>query len=209
MAALPSSRVIPSPPFNRTAIDYFGPLLIKSGNVRSKTVTKAFVAVFVCLVTKAIHLECVTGLTTEAFIAAITRFTAHSAELWSDNATCGCTKRMEKVAKLQQNTGGACKKQHTMESHSTWLSTSRRTPRGEGAVGKGSFSTRIPTAKVTTRRNSRPLVALHDEPKNDTMICFCVFHTFLCIRAHDTSTGSNRRARRIRKCVAQAQSTIE
>ena len=51
---------------------------------------KSNVAFFVCLATKAVHLEVVGDLTTASFIAALRRFAGRRgvpAELWSDKAT--------------------------------------------------------------------------------------------------------------------------
>jgi hypothetical protein len=76
MGELPSSRVQPSRAFRTTGIDYFGPLMLKMGNPRSKIVIKGCIAVFVCLAVKAVHLEVVTSLTTDAFSAALRRFIA-------------------------------------------------------------------------------------------------------------------------------------
>jgi hypothetical protein len=63
-------------PIFKWGIDYVGPFEIKSGNTRSKTTTKCYVALFICMATKAIHLELVSNLTSEAFIAALKRFIA-------------------------------------------------------------------------------------------------------------------------------------
>ncbi|XP_062713922.1 uncharacterized protein LOC134290745 [Aedes albopictus] len=52
--------------------------------------TKAYVAVFVCFATRAVHIELVSDLTTAAFLAALRRVVARRgriAELHSDNAT--------------------------------------------------------------------------------------------------------------------------
>ena len=53
-----------------------GPFEIKSGNTGSKTTTKCYVTMFICMATKAIHLEMVSNLTSEAFIEALRRFIA-------------------------------------------------------------------------------------------------------------------------------------
>ncbi len=74
MGQLPADRVCPAPPFQNVGLDYAGPLILKRGNPRKPTNHKAYVAVFVCAITKAIHLELVCDLSTEAFLAAFRRF---------------------------------------------------------------------------------------------------------------------------------------
>lgn len=76
MAALPTMRTIPIRAFTRTGVDYAGPVMIRSALGRLPKITKAYIAVFVCLVTRAIHLELVSNETTEAFIAALRRMIA-------------------------------------------------------------------------------------------------------------------------------------
>ena len=66
----------PAAPFERTGVDYAGPFQIKYGHVRKPTVVKTYICLFVCLVVKAVHLELVSDLTTEAFIASFRRFIA-------------------------------------------------------------------------------------------------------------------------------------
>ncbi|XP_065081375.1 uncharacterized protein LOC135703948 [Ochlerotatus camptorhynchus] len=72
MADFPSERVTPAPPFLKVGVDYCGPFLV----AYRTTPRKYFVAIFVCLVTKAVHLELVGDLTSEAFLAAFKRFAA-------------------------------------------------------------------------------------------------------------------------------------
>ena len=53
-------------------------------------IVKAYVCVFVLLTIKAVHLEAVSDLTSEAFIATLRRFLAHRGSptlIWSDNGT--------------------------------------------------------------------------------------------------------------------------
>jgi hypothetical protein len=90
MGELPSSRIQPLRPFKRAGIDYAEPVSIRLGSARSKTIVKAYIAVFVCFATKAVHLEMVTSLTTDAFLAALRRFAAKRGKpshLYSDNGT--------------------------------------------------------------------------------------------------------------------------
>lgn len=76
MADLPKSRVSECRPFSRVGIDYAGPLLLKETKLRKSRQYKVYVAVFICFVVKAVHLEVVSDLTTDAFLAALQRFVA-------------------------------------------------------------------------------------------------------------------------------------
>lgn len=90
MATLPSSRTTPKRAFSRVGIDYAGPVTIRSSLGRLPRLTKAWIAVFVCLVTRAIHLELVSDATTETFIAALRRMISRRgmvSDIISDNDT--------------------------------------------------------------------------------------------------------------------------
>ena len=87
LGQLPADRLTPGPVFQHTGVDYAGPLLIKRGATRRPVLVKAYVSVFVSFSTKAIHLEVVSDLTSEAFIAALRRFIAHWGKpsvIWSE-----------------------------------------------------------------------------------------------------------------------------
>ncbi|XP_076384567.1 uncharacterized protein LOC143263622 [Megalopta genalis] len=90
MGNLPIARVTESRPFTNVGIDYCGPFFIKEKQHRNRGRVKVYVAVFVCLAIKAIHLELVSDLTSEAFIGALRRFIARRGfcvNLYSDNGT--------------------------------------------------------------------------------------------------------------------------
>lgn len=118
MGSLPADRVLPARAFLKTGVDYAGPFTVRSHPGRpalrsasSDPVDKGYVVVFVCLVTRAVHLEAVMGMTSEAFIAAFTRFVArrgHCAYMYSDNGTnfVGADRAMRDAIRIwqQQNT---------------------------------------------------------------------------------------------------------
>ena len=76
MGDLPAARITESRPFTNVGIDYCGPFYIKERKDRNRRKLKVYVAVVVCLAVKAVHLELVSDLTSEAFIAALRRFIA-------------------------------------------------------------------------------------------------------------------------------------
>ena len=90
LGQLPPERITPGSVFNKVGVDYAGPVLIKYGHVRKPTIVKSYVCVFVSLSIKAVHLELVTDLTSEAFIACLKRFISRRglpSLIWSDNGT--------------------------------------------------------------------------------------------------------------------------
>lgn len=71
MSDLPTSRVSECHPFSRVGIDFAGPLVMTGNRLRKSRQYKVYIAVFVCLVVKAVHLEYVSDLSTDAFLAAL------------------------------------------------------------------------------------------------------------------------------------------
>lgn len=109
MGDMPEARVTPSRPFLNTGVDFAGPIHLKSrggrGNIQS---IKGYIALFVCRSTKAIHLELVSSLSTEAFIAALKRFIARRgipSEILSDNGSnfVGAKNELHELYKLCQS----------------------------------------------------------------------------------------------------------
>jgi hypothetical protein len=90
MGNLPAGRTIISPPFYITGLDYCGPFQTKNKAQRRGPIFSTYVYIFVCFATKAIHLELVGDLTSEAFIAAFHAFVSRRGlplEVYMDNAT--------------------------------------------------------------------------------------------------------------------------
>lgn len=89
MAPLPSVRISPARPFIHSGMDYCGPFFVRPLSGRGAPV-KIYVALFVCLVVKAVHIEVVADLSSVACINAVKRFVARHGrvlELHCDNAT--------------------------------------------------------------------------------------------------------------------------
>jgi len=55
-------------------MDYGGPFLVKEHRRRNAQLVKIYLALFICMSIKAVHFEIVTGLSTDAFLAALDRF---------------------------------------------------------------------------------------------------------------------------------------
>jgi hypothetical protein len=107
MDQLPLASVTVACPFLNAGIDYVGPFEIKSGNTRSKTSTKCYITLFICVATKAIHLELVSNLTSESFIAALKRFIARRGlmdHLYSDNGSnfVGANRELKEFFKSEE-----------------------------------------------------------------------------------------------------------
>lgn len=104
MADLPPERVTPAPPFLRVGVDFCGPFMVNYPQ-RKKPPVKYFAAIFVCLVTKAVHIEAVADLTTDAFLAALRRFVARRGKpevIMSDNATnfVGARRQLDEMRRM-------------------------------------------------------------------------------------------------------------
>ncbi|KAJ8723413.1 hypothetical protein PYW08_003325 [Mythimna loreyi] len=90
MGQLPSARVTPNKLFLCSGVDYAGPINIRVSKGRGNKSYKGYIALFVCMSTRAVHLEAVSELSTKGFLAAFKRFVARRgrcAELHSDNGT--------------------------------------------------------------------------------------------------------------------------
>lgn len=90
MGNLPAHRINPGFPFEIAGTDYAGPFLIVNKRGRGASLVKCYLCVFVCFKVKAVHLELVTDLSTEAFILALRRFISRRGkprEIYCDNGT--------------------------------------------------------------------------------------------------------------------------
>ena len=85
-APLPEDRATFSKPFGLTGVDHAGPLFVRTENGEKKV----WITLFVCGSTRAVHIEVVSSLSTDAFLLAFRRFVARRgmpSRVRSDNAT--------------------------------------------------------------------------------------------------------------------------
>ena len=83
---LPTDRTEGSRAFQVIGTDYAGPIIYK---LKSKKEAKAYILIFTCSLSRAIHLELLTDQTVDGFIRSFKRFTArrgNPSKIYSDNA---------------------------------------------------------------------------------------------------------------------------
>ncbi|KAI5694473.1 hypothetical protein M8J77_002674 [Diaphorina citri] len=108
MGELPSSRVLESRPFYNTACDFLGPIHILMQRKRGARPVKVYVCLFICLAVKAIHLEVVSDLSTQAFLNAFKRFVCRRGPIksvLSDNGTnfVGARNQLNEIYQLLES----------------------------------------------------------------------------------------------------------
>lgn len=108
MGELPKARVNESKPFVHTGTDYTGFINVTMGKRRGVISQMAYVCIFICLCTKAIHLELAADLSTDAFMAAFKRFLARRGSvsvMYSDAGKnfLGARNQLDKIYNLLES----------------------------------------------------------------------------------------------------------
>lgn len=88
MGNLPKERLDPGFPFLNCGVDYAGPVLILNRKGRGAQTKKAYICLFICFTTRAVHLELVSDLSSDAYLLALKRFISRRgkpATIFSDN----------------------------------------------------------------------------------------------------------------------------
>ena len=190
MGELPAYRVTNTQvAFDRVGIDLAGPFTTKAGRVRNPLLGKAHICAFVCLTTKAVHLEVVSEESTAAFQAALDRFIARRgcpSHIFSDNGGnfVGARNDLQGFYKFLKNQQNNEEIQHYLATHHevTWHNIPARSPHMGGLweAAVKSMKTHLHrvigftrltyeelttiTTKIEACLNSRPLLPLHSHP---------------------------------------------
>jgi hypothetical protein len=188
MGDLPKERVTPSPPFTHTGVDFGGPFCVRGA--KGENTSKAYLALFVCFTTKALHLELVSSLSAQACIAAFRRFAARRgapSHMYSDNGTNFTGARRELAllqSILEQKFGRNSMPNAAAELGSTWSTIPPGSPHWGGLWEAGIKSAKTHLRKIMGKNvltfeefttvlcdiesvlNSRPLVQLSDDVKD-------------------------------------------
>ncbi len=185
MGLLPAVRTTPAPPFENTGVDFAGPMTLRTGYTRKPVYLKAYVAVFVCMATKAVHLELCETLSTQDFLATLKRFIARHgcpAHVFSDNGT-NFVGAAEEIRAIQKMTKSEKHNNNLMNFCSTTNITWHHTPPRAPHIG-GLWEAAVKAMKTGLRKiiaphpltwselttvlaeveaclNSRPIVPLH------------------------------------------------
>lgn len=108
MGSLPTARVNFARPFQNVGIDFCGPFMIKQSRLRKTVMSKSYIALFVCFSIKAIHMELISDMTTENFLAALKRFISRRgkpAQIYCDNGATfkGANNQLKEFYKVQSS----------------------------------------------------------------------------------------------------------
>ncbi|XP_039446262.1 uncharacterized protein LOC120425723 [Culex pipiens pallens] len=101
MGPLPAARLVPSRAFASSGVDYCGPFAVRPPNRRGASV-KVFVAIVVCMWSKAVHIDMVYDLTSASFINVLKRLVGRRGrvtDLYCDNARTfvGANRHLEEL----------------------------------------------------------------------------------------------------------------
>ncbi|KAJ0180611.1 hypothetical protein K1T71_004015 [Dendrolimus kikuchii] len=230
MADLPADRVSPQPVFSQVSTDFAGPFLIKSSTLRNAKLLKGYFCVFVCLATKAVHLEAVSELSTDAFFAALQRFVSRRGIPTLIRSDCGTNyvgarnQLIEVQNFLKANDDRITHKLATQQI--TWLLNPPSAPSfgglheaavkstkqllyrvlGEQHLTFEEFSTLL--ARIEAVLNSRPLCPLSSDPTDFEVLTAGHFLigrplTALPEHSHESSPPSTLRRFRLVQALAQ------
>lgn len=212
MGDLPSQRVNSYSVFENVGTDYGGPFLIKDRKTRGCRLTRAYICLFVCMCTKAVHIELVSELTTDAFLAALKRFVSRRGKpsnIYSDNGSnyIGANNQLNEIYTFLKDNSNVVS-QNLLVDKVNWHFIPANSPNFGGlweagiksikshlkrVMGNASltfedFSTLL--TQIEGILNSRPLCPMTDDPDDNTALTpahFLIGRTLTMLPEYDLS----------------------
>ena len=186
MADLPAVRVSPSRCFTNTSVDFGGPFLIRYSSRRNAALEKFYIALFVCMSSKAVHVEYVSSLSSAAFLAAFDRFVARRglpARIYSDNGRNfrGASRELHEIYRFLADSSENFQT-YLAERRIEWIFQPPYAPNFSGLVEAGIKSVKFHLKRIVGEQilnveefntvltrveailNSRPLTAISSSP---------------------------------------------
>lgn len=193
MGQLPSVRVTPGRAFKKSGVDFAGPIDFRTTKGRGHRSYKGYICLFICMVTRAVHIEAVSDLTTPGFLAAFKRFVArrgHCTDMYSDNGTnfVGAARELKILFDSEQSTVGREIAENLATNGTAWHFIPPRAPNfgglWEAAIKSTKFHLKrvIGNAKLTYEEmstvlaqvesclNSRPLSRIEGEADVESIL---------------------------------------
>lgn len=191
MGNLPEGRINPSKyAFEKCGVDYAGPFYYKEGQRKNSRINKCFLAIFVCLSTKCVHIEISVDMSTEAFLSVLKRFISRRglpSDIYSDNGTnfVGAQRELSELREMFINSASSQKILNYLSTKTVkWHFIPPRAPHmgglweaavksakhhlkrvaGNVSLKYDEFQTLI--CQVEAILNSRPLVPVSSDPND-------------------------------------------
>lgn len=185
MADLPKHRISFVKAFHSVSIDCCGPFMIRAGADNRGKTRRVDIVVFICTSTKAVHLEIVSSLSTEAFLSSFRRFISRRGvckEVFSDNGRnfVGASRELRRMLTDEAQ----ALQDSTSDLKIVWHFQPARSPHFGGLVEAAVKSVKTHLKRVVGDHrlnyeefytiltqveavlNSRPITVLSDDPRD-------------------------------------------